>query len=123
MDNSFSLLENLINFTNKRHKVLASNIANIDTPDLRAKDWRFRKIFSEEVLRLTHTHERHITSESDKSKKNKAILENDLIWGDRNNVELDIEMAKITENALLSEAGIKLLSTKIRMFKDAVKRR
>ena len=123
MDNSFYLLESLIHFTNKRHKVIASNVANIDTPGFRAKDLRFSNIFSEEILELTGTHERHISSESEKFKKNKTTLENDLIWADRNNVELDIEMAKMTENALLNEAGIKLLSTKIRMFKDAVKRR
>ena len=123
MDNSFYLLESLIHFTNKRHKVLASNIANIDTPGFRGKDLMFSKVFSEEVLKLADTHEHHITSESETSKKNKMTLENNLIWADRNNVELDIEMAKMTENALLSEASIRLLSTKIRMFKDAVKRR
>jgi flagellar basal-body rod protein FlgB len=123
VDNSFYLLESLIHFTNKRHKVLASNIANIDTPDFRAKDLRFSKVFNEEVLGLTDTHERHISSQSEKLKKDTTVLETNLLWADRNNVELDIEMAKMTENALLNQAGIKLLSTKIRMFKDAVKRR
>lgn len=123
MDNSFYLLENLIHFTNKRHKVIASNIANIDTPDFRAKDLRFSKVLDKEVLALTNTHDRHIKSESEKVNKNTSTLESNLIWADRNNVELDIEMAKMTENALLGESSIKLLSTKMRMFKDAVRRR
>lgn len=123
MDNSFYLLENLIHFTNKRHKVIASNIANIDTPDFRAKDLRFSKVLDKELLALTDTHDRHIRSESEKFNKNTTTLESNLIWADRNNVELDIEIAKMTENALLGEASIKLLSTRMRMFKDAVRRR
>ena len=44
-------------------------------------------------------------------------------WEDGNNVTLDIELANMTENALLYEAGIKLLSKKLQMYKNAVRGR
>jgi flagellar basal-body rod protein FlgB len=44
-------------------------------------------------------------------------------WIDQNNVELDQEVAKMTENAMLYQAGVTLLSTKIRMFKSALNTR
>jgi flagellar basal-body rod protein FlgB len=124
MDESFNVLENVIHFTNKRHKVIASNIANIDTPDFRAKDLEFRKVFNEERLGLSNTHKNHITLETEENRNNGAkVFETNLLWGDRNNVELDIEVAKMTENALLNKASVELLSKKIRMFKNAVKGR
>jgi len=124
MDEGFHLLESIINFTNKRHKVIASNIANIDTPDFQAGDLAFRKIFNEEILGLSNTHEFHITLETEKSRKNGAVkFETNEVWGDRNNVELDIEVAKMIKNALLNKAGVELFSKKIRMFKEAVRGR
>jgi flagellar basal-body rod protein FlgB len=42
-------------------------------------------------------------------------------WADKNNVELDQEVAKMTENAMLFEAGVTLLKKKIQMFKNALK--
>ena len=124
MDESFAVLEDLMRLTHIRHKVLASNIANADTPGYKAKDINFKKYFDRATLELSSTHDRHITLSSDKnSMGDRTVIEYVPSWGDRNNVELDIEMAKMTENALLGEASIKLLSTKIRMFKDAVRRR
>jgi flagellar basal-body rod protein FlgB len=43
-------------------------------------------------------------------------------WADGNNVELDLEVAKMTENALVHQAGLTMLTTKIRMFKNALRR-
>jgi flagellar basal-body rod protein FlgB len=102
-----NLLENVIHFTNKRQKVIASNIVDIDTPDFRAKDLEFRKVFNEERLGLSNTHKRHITLETEENKNNGAmVFKTNLLWGDRNNVELDIEVAKMTENALYKDDSL-----------------
>jgi flagellar basal-body rod protein FlgB len=43
-------------------------------------------------------------------------------WADKNNVQLDMEVAKMTENALLFQAALHMFSTKVRMFKNALRR-
>jgi flagellar basal-body rod protein FlgB len=40
---------------------------------------------------------------------------------DGNNVVLDMELANMTENALLYEAGVRLLSQKLMIYKNAIK--
>ncbi|MFN3395590.1 MAG: flagellar basal body rod protein FlgB [Thermodesulfovibrionales bacterium] len=120
MDNGFRILERLLRFTGLRHGVLASNIANADTPGYRAKDIRFQASLEDEIS-LNVTNPAHMKGSNPDSTP-VAVTEQGGEWLDRNNVELDVEIAKMTENALLYQAGINMLSTKIRMFKNALRR-
>lgn len=121
---TFGLLENLIGATNERHKVLASNIANADTPHYKARDIEFKKLFKHEVMDLDTTHNKHIRSVYDKQElKDMIQVESNPFWHDLNNVEIDKEVAKITENSILYQTAVKLISSKIRMFKEAVRGR
>jgi len=122
MDRGFEILERLLQATNIRQKVIASNITNADTPGYKAKDINFKGMLDEEITKLTVTHPNHIKTPN--NEKGGEVIELETpSWGDNNNVELDSEVAKMTENAILYEAGIKLFSTKIRMFKNALRTR
>lgn len=123
MDKGFSFLERLIYAANARHKVIASNIANADTPRFRAKDLDFRAVVEDEAAALVTTTPMHIKTSGVPGGVPSAMTDaaSDP-WGDGNNVELDMEMAKMTENALLYEAGARLLSSKMRMFRNALRR-
>ncbi len=116
----FRMLEQLIQFSSMRHGVLASNIANVDTPNYKAKDMNFKQTFDAEMKLMT-TKPEHIKTVST-GMSNEIKTETSTIWADGNNVELGMEVAKITENAMLFQAGISMLSTKIRMFKNALRR-
>jgi len=120
MDKTIGFLERLINFAGVRHRVLLSNIANSDTPGYRAKDVSFSGILKEEGVRLMKSNPRHMTvSEMEDSIE---IQQRDQrTWKDQNNVELDMEVAKMTENALLYNASIRLLNTRLRMFRNAIR--
>lgn len=121
MDNGFNKLEKLLHITNFRHKVISSNIANSDTPNYIAKDIDFKGLFDEAVLNLRTTDSRHINPSGNTKDVSVNIVEQDThLWGDKNNVELDMEIAKMTENGLLHQAGVRLLSSKIRMFRTAI---
>lgn len=122
MDNGFRILERLIHLTNARHGVIASNIANVDTPNYKVKDIKFKQAFDEANIALSVTdngHMRELNSGLSGGMEIKDIQP----WIDKNNVELDIEVAKMTENTMLFQAGITLLSKKIKMFKDALRSR
>lgn len=120
MDNGFKIIERLLRFASLRQGVLASNIANADTPGYKAKDIRFETELNNE-LPLKVTNPAHISGENPLSPP-VIVTEEGGEWLDKNNVELDVEMAKMTENALLYQAGINMLSTKIRMFRNALRR-
>ncbi len=123
MDNEFKILERIIQAANLRQRVIASNIANTDTPGYKAKDIDFRSVVGEEQLRLSISDSEHISKTDADRVGGELIVENTLSWGDSNNVELDVEVAKMMENALIYEAGITVMSTKIRMFRNAIKGR
>ncbi|MBI5849220.1 MAG: flagellar basal body rod protein FlgB [Nitrospirae bacterium] len=124
MDSGFSILEKLIQATQVRHKVLSSNIANVDTPKYRAKDVDFKSFLESENAGMKTTNPGHIST-SPVSTGQPADLKagGNLSWGDDNNVELDMEVAKMTENGLLYEAAARLLSKKMLMIKSAANRR
>lgn len=120
MDNGFRILERLLRLTGMRHGILASNIANADTPGYKRRDVRFETELNNE-LPLKATNIAHISG-SNPSSMPVIVTEEGSEWLDKNNVELDSEVAEMTENALLYQAGINMLSTKIRMFRNALRR-
>ncbi len=121
MADGFRILEGLIRFTGLRHGVIASNIANTDTPQYKAKDLSFSDALGDAALELRRTHLRHVSHNPAMSGSGAAV-ETGEPWADGNTVELDLEVGKMTENALLFQAGITMLSTKMRMLRAALRR-
>jgi flagellar basal-body rod protein FlgB len=122
MDKGFEILERIIRKTTFRHKVLASNIANVDTPGYKTKDVPFDSVVKNEVGGLSRTDSAHIQGKSLQGTGNMVAVERPS-WEDGNNVALDMELAHMTENALLNEAGTRLLAKKFQMYKVAIKGR
>lgn len=125
MADGFRILEKILRFAGLRHGLIISNIANVDTPGYRTKDIEFKNILDSSVLELKTSSERHIAPIhlSGQCGNTPEVIENlEGQWKDGNNVELDREIAKLTENALLFEGGLTMLSIKIRMFKNALRR-
>ncbi|KWT85143.1 flagellar basal body rod protein FlgB [Candidatus Magnetominusculus xianensis] len=122
LDRGFLNLEKLMSATALRHRVLTSNIANSDTPYYKAKDVDFSSFFDGERLKMDATKPMHFKDGVPMSASGVTVDDNALLWGDSNNVEVDMEVAKMTENALKYQAAAKLVSQKIMMYKTAMKR-
>lgn len=124
MENGFQTLERLIASSAVKHKVLASNIANSDTPGYKSVDVEFKSVLDDETLALSTTNKRHIDIKNDPMDMGKMLrYVKRPSWGDGNNVEPDMEIAEMTENALFYDSAAKLLSSKIKMFKEAIRSR
>ena len=83
----------------QRSKVIQSNIANVDTPFYRPKDLVFEKELRKE-FELKRTDPRHI----DPSKKRSPFKEvelNEYSGYDGNRVNMDKELAKLAETAIM----------------------
>jgi flagellar basal-body rod protein FlgB len=120
MDKGFNILQKIINATNMRHKVITSNLANVDTPGYKAKDVTFGNILGE-TMKLMTTDPGHIGGGENNKVSGEVIVQQDLSWGDQNNVELNVEVAKMTENSLLHNAALRILNSEIKMYKAAIK--
>jgi flagellar basal-body rod protein FlgB len=120
MDKGFNILHRIINATNKRQRVIASNLANVDTPGYKAKDIKFGNLLDKEMKLMT-TDPKHLGGGENSEVEGELIVQDDLSWGDRNNVELNVEVAKMTENSLIHNAALRILNSKIKMYKAAIK--
>jgi len=122
MDKGFKVLERMVQAANIRQKVITSNIANADTPGYKAKDVKFDNLLGKEMKLLT-TDGKHLGGSGSGGASGKTTVEENLSWEDRNNVELNVEVAKMTENALMHDAAVTILAAKIKMYKMAISRR
>ena len=120
MDQEFRILERITQAADMRQRVIASNIANADTPGYKATDLVFNNILGNEQVKLSTSDPKHIAGSKTNGVNGKLIIEDNPSWGDGNNVELDVEVAKMTENSLIYSAAITIMTAKLQMFKNAI---
>lgn len=129
-DVSFTLLQKSMDFRTKRNILLASNVANLETPGYKARDLVFENALGKAMkaqlpgpLRVTNA--KHMdgnralpldmvrpqlirTSTSD------AAL-------DGNTVNLETEMAKLAENQIAYQAYTQMISQKFQALKTVIR--
>jgi len=121
MSDIFKILEGHLRASTQRHGVIASNIANVDTPGYKARDVKFDETLDKATIELRSTQPGHMTPAGQVAGGN-VNLDERPSWGDQNNVELDMEVAKMTENAVFFQAATTILSKNIQMYKAALRR-
>jgi len=104
-----------------RHEVLASNVANVDTPGYRRKDVPFEKLMraylGEGELPLRRTRPEHLSLAS--PEVSPRVVEPEDV-GTPNNVSLEEEMSKLMENHLLYQATVQALIKEIQIMREAI---
>ncbi len=122
---TFSILTRSIQLREKRHAVISSNIANVDTPGYRAKELPFAQVMAREFARtgqgreitLRRTHPRHLADPRERvGDAVKVIRER----GTPNDVDIDQEMAKLMENNLQYQATVQALIKQFDLLRAAV---
>ena len=124
-----TLMEKTLNFRTQRHELLASNVANKDTPRYQAQDLVFEKALDKALdadvpglLRTTNPlhMDGNNTPPLELVKAQRINSSAPFVGFDGNTVDLDREMAKIAENQLMYNASTRMLSHQFRMLKTAI---
>ena len=121
-------IEKLLNLSATRHKLIASNVANVTTPGYKSKsidfDTELKKALEPEKSPLTVTNERHIPLSSSRHSL-PEIKEADYTENGTgiNSVDIDSEMADLAQNQLVFELGAKLITDKFTGLKSAIRGR
>lgn len=129
------VLERLVQFTGARHGVIADNIANLSTPYYRPKDLSIEKFQkqlrravdqrratptpTEGELRLTDT--REFRFHDDRLEAHAQPLDENIMFHDRNNRDLERIMQDLAENTLAHNAGMELLKSEFDLLKMAIR--
>ena len=113
----FPAVEDLLSWTSKRQQALAANVANMDTPGYRAKDYSFDEALA--TIDLSSTSSKHIAPLEDANHARLYDVDTK-VKQNGNNVDLEREMKEITKNALQYITLVQYLNQKIRTLRAAI---
>jgi len=102
-----------------RHRAIAENIANVDTPGFQRADVSFENEL-QAALKDAQAHPRtaleHIRGVRPRLLRDTVSP----VRADGNNVDIDREMARVAQNTMEFQAAARALATKLRMLRAAI---
>ncbi|WP_269775093.1 flagellar basal body rod protein FlgB [Bacillus siamensis] len=115
-------LENALGRADIKQKVLTDNIANIDTPNYKAKKVSFRNLLDQETsnLEAVKTDYRHVDF-TDSGDDYSIVSSSDTSYQQNgNNVDIDKEMTDLAENQINYQALVERMSGKFNSLKTVL---
>lgn len=110
----------------KRHAVLSGNVANSETPNYQAREVNFadelERMIGRKQDEVAKTDPRHMDISSAEGAH--VQLDNSgAVGADGNNVDLDLMMAKLSDNSRGYQNAVNLLGLELRLLKNAARGR
>jgi len=114
---TINTLAGMVDVRARKHRVILSNVANIDTPGFTAAEVRFdNELLAAKDVRMARTDAKHMTVKKD----GQGSVSYD-IRESPDQVKLDTEMANLSENQLLYNATVEILARKFRGIQAALR--
>lgn len=115
---TIDLLSGMLDYRAARHKVIVSNIANLDTPNFKPQELTFAASLADAAASgpaatLTRTHKKHFPAGPDQKATFKVQQAGD-------KVEIDREMTSLAQNNLMYNMTVELISRKFKGINSAL---
>lgn len=129
LDEAFRFGEASLNLRAQRQQVLASNMANADTPGYKARDFDFNAALKNvadkkppNVLPLAGTSKDHLQGNRDLTPGGSALQYRNPSQGsiDGNTVDMDVERNQFMDNSLRYEATLNMVSGQVKGLLAAI---
>lgn len=127
LDNSLRFHATALNLRATRQQLLASNIANADTPGYKARDINFATMLQDALAgrvqpaQLARTAARHVAApqpgEAGSVVQYRTVLQPSM---DGNTVDMDVERAQFAENAIHYEANLMFINSQLKSLLAAI---
>lgn len=122
IDGALQFQQTALNLRAARQELLASNIANADTPNYKARDLDFASALQGALsgtpgsLPLNTTAPQHLSGATGDSVMGAPLRYRTVLQpsADGNTVDMDVERAQFADNALRYEASVRFISEKIK---------
>jgi flagellar basal-body rod protein FlgB len=123
---TINFLEKSLEYRKIRQDLIASNIANADTPYYKPKDIRFEDTLRNEIehsnsqkLELAKTNAMHLKPKNVEDKNEPVVFFRDghLARNDGNSVDIDVETTEMAKNAVMYNAEVAAVKKRIDLFK------
>ena len=131
-DKALKVAQMAMNGLSQRQNIIAQNVANIDTPGYKAQKVSFESELGRVISRQKNmntraatTHPGHLSSTPSRPNSFFTITARQGMTerADGNNVDIDIELAEMTETGLKFEAITNVTSKKLLYLRDIASRR
>lgn len=121
---TISSLENGLSYAALNQKTIANNIANVDTPNYKAKDVSFKSMLEEEQrssISAYRTDVRHYDFSIRQSTPGVSNIDNLRYRNNGNAVDMDAQQAKMAENQIYYNALIDRMNGKLNTLNTVIK--
>lgn len=127
LDDALRFHETALRIRGQRQELLASNIANADTPNYKARDIDFNSALKSALTSSGSQDAMSMTNSGHLGSKANSLDGMPLLYRttaqanvDGNTVDMDVERNQFTDNALRYEAGITMLTHHLRQLSTAL---
>ena len=127
-ERSFSIHDDAMIMRGQRSSLLASTLANADTPGYKARDIDFKQALARvedqsrgNRISIQATHDAHFTGT--RSRFDASVMYRNPLHAslDGNTVESHVEQAEFAENAMMYQASFNFLNSKVKGLMKALK--
>lgn len=123
--NTISTLEHALDYSSAKQKVISQNIANVDTPNYKAKDVSFQAVFQdvmEQSFEANKSDSRHYDFSSRPSRLPGIINKQNVNYNENgNSVDLDKEMADMATNQIYYNAVTERINGKFNTLQSVIR--
>lgn len=127
--NTVPLLEQVVNFSQARHNMLAGNIANLDTPGYQAADLDTDK-FAEQLRSMLASQKMGSAEAAEESgfAELRRPGQHGLEWGnlvrhDHGDVSLEQQIAQLNKNQMQHNLALTIMTSQFRLMQAAITER
>ncbi|WP_404452613.1 flagellar basal body rod protein FlgB [Virgibacillus necropolis] len=119
-------LENSLDYATAKNRAISNNIANVDTPNYKAKEVTFKNVLNETIsgsFEAKRTNPKHLPFSMDSSSHAYQIMtsNNTMYNHNGNNVDIDKEMAELAKNQIYYRGLVDRLSGKFSSLQTVIR--
>jgi flagellar basal-body rod protein FlgB len=128
LDEAMRFHQAALNLRSARQELLASNVANADTPGYKARDIDFASALQNalagtpEALPVTRTTDAHLAGNTGETVMGSPVMYRRPLQpsADGNTVDMDVERTRFADNALRYEASVMFVNAKLKGMLAAI---
>jgi len=127
-DKTVSFLSRALDVMSLRHQIIASNVANQDTPNYKATDIKFHEelesaLKANGTMAIQKTDPKHIAPGDPYAAvaSGNIFMRPDGAGYDGNNVNAELEMATMAKNTIMYDASAQIVSSKLKALSSAIR--
>jgi flagellar basal-body rod protein FlgB len=127
-DKTVSFLSRALDVMSLRHQIIASNVANQDTPNYKATDIKFHEelesaLKANGTIEIQKTDPKHMAPGDPYAPvaAGNIFMRPDGAGYDGNNVNAELEMATMAKNTIMYDAAAQIVSGKLKALSSAIR--